>query len=123
MNLYIDIPRAAIEDRLKSCGFTRDDVRGEVTYSRVHDRDSRYRVKVYTSIPEFDTVSRSCGEDAIRVVALLTWTRRDEDVPRHKKLYQARIYRVNSVDGVLDRMVERMRDAYAAINEFRLQKK
>ncbi len=74
---------------------------------------------VYTSVPEFDTAGRACGEDAIRVVGLLTWTRAGEDLPRHKKLYSSRVYRTGTSDAVMTRMVNKMRLAYAALNQFK----
>ncbi len=119
MSTYIEVPRERIIATLEAAGFSRDDVRGEVTYSRRHALDPKLLVKVYTSIPEFRDAARGCGEDAIRVVGLLTWTRQGEDVPRWKKLYQKRVFRVTSVEGVLERMMERAREAYKALNEFR----
>ena len=115
---YVEVPREAIIGRLEKAGFVREERSGEVTYSRRHDRDDRLKVIVYTSIAENAATGRGCGEDAIRVVALFSWTRRDETEPRRKKLYTGRVFRVTSVDGVLDRMMERARDAYAACNDW-----
>lgn len=113
---YVEVPLDAILGRLVKAGFTKEMRPGEITYSRQHDRDTRLKVIVYTSIAENATAGRGCGEDAIRVVALFSWTRRGETEVRRKKLYTGRVFRVTSVEGVLDRMMERARDAYAACN-------
>jgi hypothetical protein len=103
---------------LEKAGFTRRPVKGEVTYERRHDRDERLVVVVYTSVAEDAAVGRGCGEDAIRVLSFFTWTRQGETELRRKKLFEARVFRVTSVEGVLDRMMERARDAYAACNKW-----
>ncbi len=118
MSRYVDVPLRNISFVLVQAGFHRLDVRGEVTYERKHDLDSKLRVLVYTSVPEFDTVSRSVGKDAIRIVAQLVWYRAGESVPRTKTLYTGRVYRVTSVEGVLERMLDKARQGYAACNAF-----
>lgn len=124
---FVEIRRDVIETVLKDHGFRRDDVRGEITYSRLHHASTLGQpllsVKVFTSVPEFDTAGRACGEDAIRVVGLLTWTRSGESIARHKKLYSKRVYRTGSSDAVMTRMVDRMREAYAALNQFRKERR
>ena len=120
---FVEIRRDEVEAVLQAHGFTRDDVRGEIRYSRAHAVDPKLGVVVYTSIPEFDTAGRGCGEDAIRIVGMLTWTRAGEDVPRHKKLYSKRVYRTGNSDAVMTRMVDRMREAYAALNQFRKEQR
>ena len=116
MGTYVEVPREKFLERLERAGFTRRPVKGEVTYERKHDRDGRLVVVVYTSIAENATVGRRCGEDAIRVLSFFTWTRQGETELRRKKLFEARVFRVTSVDGVLERMMERAREAYAACN-------
>jgi hypothetical protein len=118
MNTYVQISREVLEAKLQSMGFTRDDVRGEVTYSRPHHLNNRLRVVVYTSCGEFSQQAREKDADAIRIVGLLTWRRRDEEVDRRKAVFKAKILRVNSVEGVLQRVHEKAREAYAALNEF-----
>jgi hypothetical protein len=122
VNIYVQIPREALEAKLQSMGFTRDDVRGEVTYSRPHHLNRNLRVVVYTSCGEFSQQARDKDADAIRIVGLLTWRRRDEEVDRRKAVFKAKILRVNSVEGVLQRVHEKAREAYAALNEFQKQK-
>jgi hypothetical protein len=123
VNTFVEIPRDLIEVVLFDHGFTRDNIRGEIRYSRKHAIDPRLSVVVFTSIPENGEVGRGCGEDAIRVVGLLTWTRQGEPEPRRKKLYAKRVYRVGTPDAVMTRMVDRMREAYGALNEFRKENK
>lgn len=117
MSRYVEIPRRDMERRLEASGFKRVDGPGELCYERRHARDEAYAVVIWTSIPKYDTTSRECGADAIRVLARLSWTRQDEDVPRHKVIFKARVYRVGTVDSVLERTVQRAREAYGAINE------
>ena len=123
MNTYVEVPREALEAKLRSMGFTRDDVRGEVTYSRRHDKDHKLRVTVYTSVAEFSDKARAKDADAIRVVGQLVWSRRGETVERRKCLYKAKILRVTSVEGVLERVHAKAREAYAALNEFQQEQR
>lgn len=118
MGTFVEVPKEAIIGALEKAGFKREPVRGEITYSRPHDKDNRLVVIVYTSVAENAAKGRGCGEDAIRVVALFRWTRKGETEVRRKKLFQARVFRVTSVEGVLSRMMERARDAYRACNDF-----
>ena len=118
MNAYVEVPRDRMEALLAGAGFQPDRVGKELVYKRAHDKDDRLSVAVYTSIAFSAGSTRSCGEDAIRVVALFTWTHRASGQERRKNLYKARVYRVNSVDGVIARTLEKMREAYATCNEF-----
>lgn len=112
---FVDVPASAIRERLAGAGFRLlPATRGEEVYERPHDKDGRYTVKVYSSIQRGTNGVRKCGADAIRVVALLT---------TEKKVYpifkSARVYRTGTVDAVLERMVERAREAYAACSQHR----
>lgn len=117
MSRFVEVPRAAFEERLVSAGFSRVQGPGEVCYHRLHHHDPRFSVVVWTSIPIYSTSTRDCGTDAIRVLARLSWTRWGEDVPRHKTIYKTRVYRVGTAEGVLERTMERAREAYRAINQ------
>jgi len=116
MNRFVDIPAEAITARLTAAKFTRTNTAGEVTYELRHARDSRLVVTVYTSVARGAGVARACGDDAIRVLAQLVWVPRGETAPRRKTLYRAKILRVNSVEGTLDRMVEAAREGWRACN-------
>jgi hypothetical protein len=117
---FVAVPAATIRSRLLAAGFRLLPATcGEEIYERTHDRDDRYTVKVYSSIQRGAGEVRDCGEDAIRVVAIFMdskfhWPARE--VPIFKA---TRVHRAGSVEAVLDRMIERAREAYAAINHHR----
>jgi hypothetical protein len=117
---FVAVPAAAIRERLAAADFRLVPAdHGEEVYERAHDKDARYTVKVYSSIQRGAAEVRDCGADAIRVVALFAdarfrWPARV--VPIFKA---TRVHRAGSVEAVLDRMVERAREAYAAINQHR----
>jgi hypothetical protein len=119
---FVQVPAAAIRSRLAAAGFRPVDSKlgTEEVYERAHDRDPRYAVRVYSSLTRGADGARDCGQDAIRIVALFTdsqfhWPARVTPVFK-----ATRVHRTGTVDGVLDRMIERAREAYAAINERRL---
>lgn len=116
MRSYVSVSRDAIVARLEAAGFSREDVRGEVTYIRRHDRDASYAVRVYTSIPEFGTVSRDSGKDAIRIVASNEWYQAPHNIKRWKTHYKARVNRVGTSEAVLARTMEKARAAWKACN-------
>ena len=129
MSRFVQVPAAAIRERLTAAGFRLVTASiGEEIYVRHHDRDSRYAVKVYSSIMRGAGDVRDCGEDAIRVVAVHytgsvgpngEWLHGDAA----RGIYKAtRVFRTGTVDGVLDRMIERAREAYAHINAKRVKR-
>lgn len=124
MGTYVEVPADAIRSKLTSAGFKPAlETRGyEEVFDRVHDRDKRYMVRVFTSIGRGDAEARAKGTDAIRVIALFF---RDAYVNpnayrgqgMHAVVFKAkRVHRSGSVDAVLDRMMERARDAYQFCN-------
>jgi len=127
---FVSVPAAAIRSRLAAAGFLLvPATRGEEVYERTHDRDGRYSVRVYSSIPRVHgggaangggaEEARGCGEDAIRVVALFT-DGRFHSPPLVVPIFKAtRVFRTGSVEAVLDRLIERAREAYGACNEHR----
>ena len=119
-SLFVPVPAAAIRNRLAAAGFRLlPAAHGEEVYERVHNRDDRYTVKVYSSIQRGADEVRAAGEDAIRVVAIFL----DDKFhfpAREVPIFKAtRVHRTGSVDAVLDRMIERAREAYAACNAHR----
>ncbi len=118
MSTYVEVPSAALFARLEEAGFTRGIMGREVTYTRAHAKDARLSVVVYTSAAEGAQDARGCGEDAIRVVAAFTWLHRASNEQRRKNLFKAKVLRVTSIEGVLQRTIEKAREAYAACNEF-----
>jgi hypothetical protein len=70
-------------------------------------------IKIYTSLPLSGGDSRGKGEDAIRV--LLTF--KNSKSGAAGCLYKAaRVYRTGSEDAVIERTLERARDAYREAN-------
>lgn len=120
---YIEVPAAAFRERILGAGFElskRVSV-GEEVYDRTHNTDPRYIVRVYSSIPRNGSTVRRVGEDAIRVCAVFY---RDLRVNPNNcigaGIFKApRVYRTGTVEGVLDRVIERAREAYSFCNEHR----
>jgi hypothetical protein len=121
MSTFVAVPAAAIRNRLAAARFrlTPGSSREEEVYERPHDKDDQYVVRVYTSILRGADEARDCGADAIRVVALVK-DGKFHYPPRVVPIFKAiRIHRTGSVEKVLDRMIERAREAYAACNQHR----
>jgi len=119
LSRFVQVPATSIRERLVGAGFRLLPAAvGEEVYERTHGRDARYSIKVYSSIRRGADEARGCGKDAIRVVALLTTP--NKVYPIFKS---ARVYRTGSVEAVLDRMIERAREAYAACNGHRKEKR
>ena len=117
---FVAVPASTIRQRLVAAGFRLLPADcGEEVYERAHDKDGRYTVKVYSSIQRGADEVRDCGEDAIRVVALFADSKFHWPA-RVVSIFKAtRVHRAGSVEAVLDRMVERAREAYAACNAHR----
>lgn len=112
---FVEVPAAAIREKLMAAGFQlMDSASGEEVYLRIHDKDDRYAIKVYSSIQRGASEARKCGADAIRVVAL--FQPENKVYPIFKS---ARVYRTGTVDGVLERVMGRARAAYARCNQHR----
>lgn len=116
---FVSVPAETLFAFLESKGFVRSATRSgrEVVYERPHRTDSRYKVLVYTSVTVGSMMARSRGADAIRVVALFErsadangWTYSDG-----RKM--TRIFRTGSVEAILERLLERMREAYTRCND------
>jgi len=115
---FVHVPAAAIRERLTAAGFQLLPARsGEEVYERRHVKDQRYAVKVYSSIQRGATEARDCGKDAIRVVAL--FFPRGDGYPTGWAHKAKRVHRSGSVEAVLERMIERAREAYAECNAHR----
>ena len=121
MRGFVPVPASAIRQRLAAAGvrLAQVDHGYEEVYDRAHDKDARYSVRVYSSIQQGSEGVRDCGSDAIRVVALFADSRFHYP-PRTEAIFKAtRVHRTGSVEAVLDRMIERAREAYAACNSHR----
>lgn len=94
---------------MEEAGF-KADVRGqELVFRRTHHLDPSMSVKVYSSLPARGGDVRGCGEDAIRI--FLIWERGDASGCLYKT---SRVFRTGSEQGVLERVLDRIREAYAA---------
>lgn len=111
---YVEVPAEAMFEFLRSKGFFLAPVhrsRREIVYERSNHIDARYKVLVYTSIAQGNARARKLGADAIRVVAIWDDGRSTRGVAKTK-----RVFRTGTVEGVLARVHERMREAYAVCN-------
>lgn len=115
----VTVPAEAIITFLQSKGFVErkkyttvgrgggQGIGSEIVYERPHKVDSRYKVLVYTSIRRGAANARGVGQDAIRVCAIY------EDATSARGICKLpRVHRTGTVEGVLARMLERMREAY-----------
>ncbi len=138
---YVAVPREAIEEALKTAGFKAGSVGNEVVYSRQLINEPKKLckpalvVKVYTTLPVEGEVVRACGEDAIRVCAIWNricsktqspclWDADNKCIDCGRKQEKVsylesvavykdkRVYRTGTVEGVISRMKDRMRDAW-----------
>lgn len=116
---FVQVPATAIRSRLAAAGFNllAQSV-GEEVYERSH-RDNRYIIHVFSTIQRGAVEARDCGEDAIRVVALFIDGKHYSPARTIPIFKATRVHRTGSVEAVLDRMIERAREAYAACNAHR----
>lgn len=126
MSRYVEVPADAIRARLAEAGFKRIVQSGrEEVYERRHDRNPLYAVKVYSSIAADAAAARGCGEDAIRVVAVRYPSETSRPMEARAIMGSIKVLRTapeklaseKRVTHVLDRMIERAREAYAVCNE------
>jgi hypothetical protein len=115
---FVSIPAEALRARLAAADFRLVPAdRSEEVYERAHGRDPRYVVRVCSSVPRGEAEARDRGTDAIRIVALL------RQVGGVAHVYTApRVHRSGTVERVLDRVIERAQEAYAAIDRHRLMR-
>jgi hypothetical protein len=118
---YVPVPSEDIIGLLESKGFTRvhglTTKRGrpvsEVVYERAHNDNPAVKVRVFTSITTGRTRVRNCDRDAIKVATVVVGRQKTYGVGKFP-----RILRTGSVEAVLERMLERMRLAYARGTEW-----
>jgi len=105
-----------VTDRLKGAGFKLLPSHGEDVYQFQHRKDPGLRVLVYTSI--WNGEMRLKAKDAIRVVVLYDQKRNREKktVPLHSLPIVKRSPK-STVQELVERVVDRARDAYRFANE------
>jgi hypothetical protein len=106
---FVEVSRQAMMGALEAAGFQAN-VRGnELAYGRRHHLNRHLEVLVYTSLPSRGGDARPCGHDAIRVVLLA------HGEYGTRPLYKAtKVLRTGSEQAVIERTLERAREAYAA---------
>jgi hypothetical protein len=111
VSTYVDVPADALLSFLAGKGFSERTSPGdEIVYARAHGVDGRYKIVIYTSIRRGAADARSCGKDAIRVCGIF------EDAEGSFGVVKLpRVHRTGSVEAVLERTIERAREAYASI--------
>lgn len=105
-----------IKARLESAGFKLDpSSRGEDVYLFQHRKDPGLHIKIYTSI--YGGAARAKAADAIRVVMLYQQQRSEEKkvIPMGKMPIVKRSPK-STVETLVERVVDRAREAYKAIN-------
>lgn len=115
---FVEVPAEAIRARMHEAGFTETSFCNEVVFVRTHARCKHSHVKVYTSMSVHAGGVRAVGTDAIRVVGVFERVTPGRTKPFVRVFYKGRrVHRTGTVEGVLERLIERAREAYGAINE------
>jgi hypothetical protein len=115
---YIAVPANLFRARMATAGFSLLDGPSwqEEAYERRHHKHNDYAVRIFSSIPRDGTVVRAVGTDAIRICAIrhISWNRHSK--PTVFPLgHTMRVYRTGTVEGVLERTIERAREAYGLL--------
>lgn len=113
---YVEVSREKLERFLVTCGFSPRRSGKELVYVRANTYHPDVFVKVYTTLPAAGGNVRGCGRDAIRVTVAY-----ESDKPFRGKtslgLFKAtKILRTGSEELVLDRLYNRMQEAYTFSN-------
>lgn len=112
---YVEVDRNVFCQSMEAKGFTPDpEAFGELIYIRQHHLDPTMYVKIYTSMPLRSGDARGCGQDAIRVMLIFKNDRTGRSGCLHKT---SRVYRTGSEAAVIERTLERAREAYGAGNK------
>jgi hypothetical protein len=125
MGTYVEVRRETIEGFLADKGFRREIAGKELVYIRDHHVFPALKIKVWTSLPAQEgRNARGRGQDAIRVTVAYEgsqpMTAFGKGEPRTSfGIFKAtRIFRTGSEAAVLERLYERMREAYQTANEW-----
>lgn len=110
---YVPVPAQDIEDFLQSKGFARTVQYQEVVYVRAHEKSPDVKVKVYTSIRVGAAQARNRGADSIKVCTVFDNGRKSFGIGKFP-----RVHRTGSPAAVLERTLERMKEAYRRGSEW-----
>lgn len=108
------------ENFLASKGFGPTNHHYEIVYVRRHHKCPHLFVKVYTTI-SVDRGTRASGADAIRVVAIFDNGQRSFGVGKFPKIYRKAPEEISEAEKqnlLFERVLVRMREAYARCNEW-----
>lgn len=126
MGRFVEVTREQLEGFLQAQGFRRAVQGDEVVYLRDNHNDPNVKVKVYTSLTAGSNRVRACGVDAIRVCTVFENGERSFGVGKFPKLLRTAPEGLDHgarVKVLLNRLYERMREAYARGNQFIRQSK
>ena len=110
---FVEVPAEALEKPLQALGFRRTESYGQVVYVKPHDCCQNVLVKVYTSIPYGAPTVRRAGKDSIRVCVAYESSQKNFGVGKFPY-----IARVTSVESVVRRMLETVKQAWARGQEW-----
>lgn len=109
---FVAIPAADFAARFTAAGFTAKTVNNEVVYERPHNKQPKLKIVVYSSMAVGQDACRDAGSDAIRVC--LVW----EGKTKKAGIWKAkRVNRTGTPAEVIERTIERAREAYSQANE------
>ncbi len=110
---YVSVPTEQLDTLLLTRGFTPATVGAERVYTRSSKTNPALRIVVYSSVRQGDEKARKVGKDAIRVVLLGKTPRREFCLAK-----TTRINRTGTVEGVLDRVWDRIKEASTAAQTY-----
>lgn len=118
MAKYVELNPQILEAFLIGCGFSRRVKGSEIVYVKANHHHPDVWIKVYTSLRASSAKARAKGEDAIRVAVAY-----ESDIPFRGRtsfgIYKAtKIIRVGTHDQLLERLYQRMREAYGFSNDW-----
>jgi hypothetical protein len=110
---YVQVPRDLFIAKLTECGFHSDETQegNELVVTRQHHNDGTMFVKIFTTLPKAGGDVRAKGADAIRIVLIFKNGDRSGCLMKLPK-----VLRTGSAEAVIERTIERAREAYAEAN-------
>jgi len=122
----ITIPAATMTAAFEKLGFTKGVSGHEIVFTRTHHRCKHLTVTVFSTLSDYEDVSRGVGDDAIKITAVYKRQRKGKRPYTNVVCKTSRVYRTaprdlpvdKRVQAVIDRALERAREAYAACNEY-----
>lgn len=115
---YVKLGRDKFEKFLQACGFVRTVYGGEVVYVRRNHHYHSVLVKVWTSLPASGGDVRAAGEDAIRISAAYESDLSYQGKTSFGIFKGKKVLRTGTEEAIIDRVYERMREAYVASNQW-----